>query len=183
MLHEMDLQQYPEQQAHLHDSLPQLMQDAAAALLQQQQTQLTESTSSSSNGSQQQEQQQQQHVLIQQLADMLFAMAVHAVDCEASAADVGSKDSYSSDGSSSAAWYLSSGCVALVDAVASCSSTWGCNDMARGVSATVQYWTVDTVLRNIGAAWQPQVASVAVRHEGKRRGCGTKQTMQQQQQQ
>jgi hypothetical protein len=136
MLHEMELQQFPEQQARLHDSLPQLMQDAAAALLQHHQILLTNSDNSESQ-QQQQQQQQQQHVLMRQLADMLFALAVHAVDCEATAAAAaGSRDgSSSSSGGGSSAWYLCSGCVALVDAVASCSSTWDCCNMARGVSA------------------------------------------------
>jgi uncharacterized iron-regulated membrane protein len=138
----MELQQFPEQQAQLHDSLPQLMQDAAAALQQHQQAEQANNSSRSSSDSQPpppQQQQQPQHVLAGQLVDMIFAMAVHAFDCEtaaAAAAAAGSRDGcndHSSSGSS-AVWYLSSGCVALVDAVASYSSNSDFVNIARGVS-------------------------------------------------
>jgi hypothetical protein len=69
---------------------------------------------------------------------MLFAMAVHAFDCENAAAAAGSRDGDSDDSSSgSAVWCLSNACVALVDAVASWSSTWEYINIARGVSINV----------------------------------------------
>jgi hypothetical protein len=120
------------------------MQDAAEALQQHQQAGQTNSSGGSSS-SELGQQQQQQLVLVQQLADMLFAMAVHAVDCEATAAaaTVGSSDGYDghSSGSSSssrgAIWYLSTGCVTLMDAAASYSSAWDFTNIARGVSSKV----------------------------------------------
>jgi hypothetical protein len=134
LLHEMELHQIPEQQAQLHASLPRLMQDAAAALQEQHEAAATDGSSGSEL--QQQQQLEQQHVS-GQLADMLFAIAVHALDCEAAAAAaVSSYDGNNSSSSGSLAWYLDTSCVALVDAAAGCINSWRCDNMARGVSAS-----------------------------------------------
>jgi hypothetical protein len=134
LLHEMELHQFPEQQAQLHASLPQLMHDAAAALQEQHKAAVADG-SSGSELQQQQQQPEQQHILTGQLADTLFAMAVHALDFEAAAAASSYDGNESSSSSSSSAWYLNASCLALVDAAAGCINSWGCSNMARGVRA------------------------------------------------